>query len=493
MHKKRNIFRKIALLPLMGVLLVFISTEISQAATYWVSPTGAAIWSNCSGSIPLNGASACMIGTAFANAGAGDTVNFRGGTYTFPQHTSGDTYSGTFNFVNDGTGDADNQRIIFQSYTGETPIFDGTSGGSGDGVHCFAVMVGTNGHDYITIKGFTWRANGGNWMPRVILGGVSGNYSVGVKFVYNTMNGGPSCSQEDNNEGLRIEDTTNTYVGYNTFYSFIEPFVTLDTTAIKCYFNNTPIFENNEIYNSNGGIYLKHATDGAIIRYNWIHDTNIPIEASTNTGYQTNSSIYHNLIVNCSRSCIQLFAQSASMAGTHIYNNTIYAHSQTSVNTYGALFFQISNSNSVAGAQIYNNIFEVPAGNDYGVTVMLNSSGSAATIIDYNNYSQYIQLGCTAQSNLTTLTLLRAANCWGLTSTNHDQHSLAAASTFTNGSGTLSQIADFALTAASPGYHAGNDGNNLGANVSLVGTGSSSSSKTTDTTPPAIPTNLRIF
>ena len=51
------------------------------AGTYWVSPTGAAEWSACSGETPLAGIAACSLATANASVQPGDTVYLRGGTY----------------------------------------------------------------------------------------------------------------------------------------------------------------------------------------------------------------------------------------------------------------------------------------------------------------------------------------------------------------------------------------------------------------------------
>ena len=55
--------------------------RVASAQTYWVSPDGAADWSACQSPTPLGGADACALGTANANASAGDTVRLRGGTY----------------------------------------------------------------------------------------------------------------------------------------------------------------------------------------------------------------------------------------------------------------------------------------------------------------------------------------------------------------------------------------------------------------------------
>jgi hypothetical protein len=106
---------------------------VARAQTYWVSPTGAAAWSNCTGSTPLSGASACSVATANSNAAAGNTVYFRNGNYG----------AVTIQPVHSGTGVSN--RIIFVAYTGETPTL---SGGNPD--------VELSGNSYIVINGFTF-------------------------------------------------------------------------------------------------------------------------------------------------------------------------------------------------------------------------------------------------------------------------------------------------------------------------------------------------
>ncbi|MGA7138851.1 MAG: hypothetical protein WBZ14_14335 [Terriglobales bacterium] len=118
-------------------LLVF-SAGIASAGTYWVSPTGAATWSGCSGSIPLNGTGACNIRTANSNAVAGDTVYLRGGTYSLSADGVAPTNSGS----------SPSMRIAFAAYTGETPIFVKSAG------YVHGIYLGDN--NYISIRGVTF-------------------------------------------------------------------------------------------------------------------------------------------------------------------------------------------------------------------------------------------------------------------------------------------------------------------------------------------------
>jgi hypothetical protein len=80
-----------------------------QGPGYWVSPTGEATWSNSYNEDPLSGMACCSLATANANAVAGDTVYFRGGTYNISLHPA---HSGTLA-----------NRITWRAYGSEVPTF----------------------------------------------------------------------------------------------------------------------------------------------------------------------------------------------------------------------------------------------------------------------------------------------------------------------------------------------------------------------------------
>jgi hypothetical protein len=103
--------------------------------TYWVSPAGAASWVNCRSDTPLAGAAACSRQMANTNAMAGDTVYFRGGTYTITM-TGGDTYG----IMPAHSGTSPSSRIVFARYANEVPIITGgTNFGTARGVYIHGV------------------------------------------------------------------------------------------------------------------------------------------------------------------------------------------------------------------------------------------------------------------------------------------------------------------------------------------------------------------
>lgn len=124
----------VAAMFFLGVCLAL--PGVAHAATYWVSPTGAAAWASCTGATTLSGTAACSLGTANSNAAAGDTVYLRGGTY-----------GTTLQPANSGTLA---NRIVFAAYTGETPVI--TVPGSG-----YGFILDNN--SYVKITGITFKNN----------------------------------------------------------------------------------------------------------------------------------------------------------------------------------------------------------------------------------------------------------------------------------------------------------------------------------------------
>jgi len=104
------------LLLLSLVIFLLSAVPVSQAADYYVSPTGTVLWSSCT-----NIASPCSISTANANVQAGDTVYLRGGTYLIS--------SSGIDPKNTGT---EANPITFTNYNGENVIFNYTGSSISD-------------------------------------------------------------------------------------------------------------------------------------------------------------------------------------------------------------------------------------------------------------------------------------------------------------------------------------------------------------------------
>jgi hypothetical protein len=107
----------IHILTMFLLYACFAMPSMVGAATYWASPSGAAIWSACQSSTPLAGTAACSLATANSNLSAGDTVYLRGGTYRLAS-----AYQVGINPVHSGTSAS---RITYANAPGETPVIEG--------------------------------------------------------------------------------------------------------------------------------------------------------------------------------------------------------------------------------------------------------------------------------------------------------------------------------------------------------------------------------
>jgi hypothetical protein len=472
------------MMVLLGVITLF-GANIVIAGTYYVSNSGSASWASA---ISTN--TPCSVATSFANAKAGDTVYFRGGTYNVPAKNSGSTYVGYYNPSNSGTGNADSNRIIFKAYPSETPIFNGTAGGSGD-VAEFATIFGTCDKDYITFDGFTFQSDGGTKMARVIFWANTGTSDY-ITIKNCTLNGGSTIiSSTDNREGLRVEDATNVVIQNCKIYNYLQTNNNHNTSGLKFYHDSNITIENCEIYNCSTGIFYKSAVDTAITRYNYIHNCNEGIDTTPwESGYDMpNHSYYHNVIANCTYTGLHIYMQGNGTANNLIiYNNTIYS-TVTNVESYG-IFVGISGGWTASNSQrFYNNIIQ---GAKYKVTF-------CPGVISECDYNQYGSSGLfNIRANYTAGTRTNTSLSSWQTSTevsggsHPDTHGLASNPVFLNSSGSYSQLADFKLSSRSPCKSTGKSGGDMGANIDLVGVSISPSQPTGDTTAPTTPIGVSI-
>jgi len=111
---------------------------IPSGDVYWVSSTGQATWENCKSATPLDEIAACDYSTANQNADAGDTVYYRGGTYTI---TSGAAISPS----NSGT---QGSPIVFSAYPGEVVNF------VGGGPVCAVTGISIVNKNWIKVTGY---------------------------------------------------------------------------------------------------------------------------------------------------------------------------------------------------------------------------------------------------------------------------------------------------------------------------------------------------
>ena len=88
---------------------ILVGSGDGSKSIYWVSPNGTATWAGSRSESPLAGAACSSIATANANAAAGDTVYFRGGTYSYALQPSNSGLKGS--------------PIVFSAYGTEEVVF----------------------------------------------------------------------------------------------------------------------------------------------------------------------------------------------------------------------------------------------------------------------------------------------------------------------------------------------------------------------------------
>lgn len=463
---------------ILNVALLLLCSSYSYGADiYWCDDNGAeTTWGNCEDDSPMSGAAACTVPTAMSNAVAGDTVNFRGGTYDVAAILGGDcTYvfeSARFKPTNQGTN---GNPIIFKAYTAETPVFDDTL--AGGETRC--VIIGSYNKDYITWDGFTLQSNGGTKMGgAMVYGATPANTSVGCEFKNLTINGGSDgFSSGTQYDGIRIEDTTDTLVQNCTIYNFQGN--DSNTSALKLYHNFDLIVENCEIYDSRVGIYDKSETVDCIYRYNYIHDCYQNIRLTPNFG-QLRSQWYHNVIAKAT----QKDWFSGSTYGDHddfvIYNNTIYGTTED----------VIFNIGPGSGFDVYNNII-YPESGTTPVSVFRGHNNTTYDTFDHNQWGDnFFNITVNYGGGGRTFTSLATWQASGELVGGGDPGSLSLASDplFTNGGGSMDLLTDFALENDSPCSGTGRGGINMGADIDEVGPGGEAPATTTSSTTTVVST-----
>jgi len=131
----------------VAIFLVLLAPLATQAATYYVSPTGS---DSAAGTLDAPFASWAQAQTA---AAAGDTVYFRGGTYKYTDATSTCTSTGaTVNAVVLSKSGTSGNTINYWAYPGETPLFDFSGITDTSKYNCRQVGVRIEG-DWLYLKG----------------------------------------------------------------------------------------------------------------------------------------------------------------------------------------------------------------------------------------------------------------------------------------------------------------------------------------------------
>jgi hypothetical protein len=466
MHKSTHI-GAFVILVLGGFALM---PATVRAADYYVSPTGTATWTNCSGSTPLNGTSACSWQTAMANAVADDVVLFRGGTYDVgligPQRDLANMRP-----ANSGTP---GHPITFRAYSGETPVVTGTVVNGST-----AAYFGCSYNDFITWDGFAatmqiyTNADGSSTETQTW-----GSWGSDHCTIRNSNFTGVHQPYYNNTSFVRVVGSNHNVVENNYFHDLTAVIgVSVNAAAVYIFDSEYTIVRNNTIENTFGGVFTKLTASYSDIHNNFIHNTTSPgwagIQITPNAGQNQNraNAVHNNIFVG--------YETSVRVSGTVVadgflvYNNTFYS----GVNTHDGIHL----GSPMVNAEVYNNIFA-------NLSPSLRYYDGVASYSNYNNF--YRVAGNVWNRNYatdyTSLTAWTAA-------TGFDANSITSDPLFVNAGGPNPQ--DYKLQANSPTRTGGRGGayaTVMGAYITGDEVIGWSPTYVPDTLAPAAPTNLTV-
>lgn len=479
MKNKVNRFRLLGLL--FFIYIIPTCGKTPHCVAHYVSPTGSSSWAQSS-----NLYTPCSAAIAFANARAGDTVYFRGGTYRTPKRSFGDTYSGYYNVMHSGTPSS---NIVFMAYPSEVPLFSGLSGGSGDKTsgssNVYATIFATNNKSYIVFDGFSFEADGGKKMARMMVGidhtDANGGGHCTIKNC--SFQGGTASAtanrSTDNNEGLRIEGNNYTNVFNCRFTNYKMTDNWHNTSAMKMYWDTSCTIENCEFDSSSTGVYFKEANPKAVVRNCFFRGNYQAFLISSEIANRANSDslqFYNNVIINSSYVGFD-WEGSGSDEGTHgddyvIYNNTFYGNT---------LHVRFGFTGPGHGASFYNNILSHATG-DYNFLTQDFSAVWKNNLkqVDHNQWGtpwKPIRIGDNGRDiNYNSLGIWKTsgqlenpfdAGC-GFTN-NPGCGDMASDPLFVNTSGGFDQLMDFKLAPNSPCVKKGrNKQEPIGADIDKI-------------------------
>ena len=251
---------------------------------------------------------------------AGDTVYVLPGTYTGAG--TGSRWTSAFNPTNSGTS---GNPITFIGTAGVVLRTDMVAG----------PIIGADGRNYITWRNFV--VDESNYLRAsdtcsVVLHETTGSVIDNVEVIGRALG-----VASDNHSGIRIEAANNITIKNSKLHGMYGlSGHHHNTGGIMTYGVSNSVFENNEIYDTDSGIYLKGAAtgysiNGNIVRYNYFHDL-YSSAVLLYYGY-TNTSIYQNIIYGAFIG-VKL-DDTVSLAGTTIYNNTIVNSGTSNGSIYG--------------------------------------------------------------------------------------------------------------------------------------------------------------
>lgn len=418
-NKKKN--KKENLIRLFVLFGLFFLWESCQAQEYFVSPSGVAIWPNCT--TTENPCQASATAKEFLNAQAGDNINFLPGTYD--------------------PGDAPDWSI-----PAWTPANSGSSGspitfkceliGSCTILHnSFGPALGSSNRDYITWDGFT-----GSKIARFSFAYFS-NSDYGI--IQNFDIAGYENTTAENNSCIGLDSTNFMTIRNNKLHNATS-MGSDNGASILMYSAYDSLIENNEIYDNDSGIFDKDDGHRNTFRFNYIHDNLNGWMLGAATGHESDDIfLYQNVFVE-NYNHMRIFNSLWDHNTVKIYNNTMHQNNSA----YNSIIRE--SSQQVHDLNIYNNIV---INTNRALRII---SADTITEIDYNLYWNVVdwRLDSTPYYDLADWRLAIGA----------ENNSIEADPNLINVGGSDSEDYKLADYSSGPAVGSGKDGVNLGAYIS---------------------------
>lgn len=456
---KMNI-KKFFMILLIPVLIISLS-EISHAATYYVSQAGSAKWPGCT-----NINTPCSGKTAMENAIAGDIVYFRGGKYNpiedpvqqwLNAQQVDKEYIPVWNPQHSGV---EGKPITFKAYVGEIPeILDAP----------YSAIIGAYRRDYIVYDGFKAMLidedpfNKNTHLVSMLVRFEESLHSVirncdfaGTKFGRHTNNALITIQRSHYMliENNKLHDNNSLQ---NTDSGFKE--LAINTSGVINFYSSNIIIRNNDIYNNYIGIWDKGAEQNNQYYNNHIWGGNsyyasckqgIYIRVSLGEqGDGTGIKAYQNIINNCG---VGIYVESGHdpnppNAYPLLFNNTIIGNDDYYNNT------GISIATHARNAEIFNNII-------VGYPVQVRYYTGALIIVSYSNYNNFYSKTKNKRWAINWTANYKNIDLWR-SATNFDMNSIEANPQFVNPGGVKPE--DYRLQPKSPAKGKGRYGKDMGA------------------------------
>jgi hypothetical protein len=369
MYSKTDMIKNLLCIAIIGSGIVLFPS-LSHAGTYYVSSGGNAAWSSCT-----NINSSCSWQTAMANAVAGDTVYFRGGTYD-----PGASCPSTWEYVGIGPKNSGTSTspITFKAYPGETPVIKA----------CPNAMPAFGARDaaYIVWDGFsgtpvdnppTASSPQGGEVWLFLYWNSTGSVVKNCNFtgiIHNTYK---------NASPIRVEQSSDNEVANNVIHGMNGSSDAVNTAGIWLFQSTRVKIHNNTIYDCKNGVMQKTGPNiGNEVYKNFIYSTDISgIMLEEQAAGGSGDKVYQNIVVNARYIAIDIYPDTGAneyQADYQIYNNSIYG-SGTGIET----------GQNARNNQIWNNIIQQTPG--AGNPLVRYYTGDA--LPSYSNYNDFYGSG----------------------------------------------------------------------------------------------------